>query len=85
MRAAEGASHYVGCCLWPDADIMPTWRLLLLLMSCCRFVEGNTLWDNVKKIAMASFAMKATERDPDFVDNFTQVGLHYETHAESGP
>jgi hypothetical protein len=33
-------------------------------------VQGNEFWDKVKKIAMASFAMKATERDPDFVDNF---------------
>jgi hypothetical protein len=44
------------------------------VVTCCRFVEGNSLWDNVKKIAMASFAMKATERDPDFVDNFAKVG-----------
>jgi rhodanese-related sulfurtransferase len=38
-----------------------------------RYVAGNALWDNIKKIAMASFAMKATERDPDFVDNFCQT------------
>jgi rhodanese-related sulfurtransferase len=31
-----------------------------------RFVQGNSFWDNVKKFAMASFAMKATERDPDY-------------------
>lgn len=31
-----------------------------------RFVQGNEFWDNVKKFAMASFAMKATERDPDY-------------------
>jgi hypothetical protein len=24
-------------------------------------------WDNIKRLAMASFAMKATERNPDFV------------------
>lgn len=39
----------------------------------CRFVQGTELWDNIKKFAMASFAMKATERDPDFVDNFCKV------------
>eukprot|EP00197_Chlamydomonas_leiostraca_P009640 CAMPEP_0202865800 /NCGR_PEP_ID=MMETSP1391-20130828/6358_1 /ASSEMBLY_ACC=CAM_ASM_000867 /TAXON_ID=1034604 /ORGANISM="Chlamydomonas leiostraca, Strain SAG 11-49" /LENGTH=262 /DNA_ID=CAMNT_0049545677 /DNA_START=1 /DNA_END=789 /DNA_ORIENTATION=- len=32
-----------------------------------RFVQGTALWDNIKKIAMAGFAMKATERDPDYV------------------
>lgn len=40
----------------------------------CRFVQGTELWDNIKKFAMASFAMKATERDPEFVDNFCKVG-----------
>ncbi|KAF8061385.1 Acad10 [Scenedesmus sp. PABB004] len=35
-----------------------------------RLVEGTSAWDQVKKLAMASFAMKATERDPDFVQNF---------------
>jgi hypothetical protein len=54
--------------------------LLLLLLSNLgllqplhRFVQGTELWDNIKKFAMASFAMKATERDPDFVDNFCKV------------
>lgn len=42
----------------------------------CRFVQGTELWDNIKKFAMASFAMKATERDPEFVDNFCKVGEH---------
>ncbi|KXZ43447.1 hypothetical protein GPECTOR_90g534 [Gonium pectorale] len=32
-----------------------------------RFVEGTGFWDNVKKAAMAiGFAMRATERDPDY-------------------
>ncbi|PNH05586.1 Rhodanese-like domain-containing protein 14, chloroplastic, partial [Tetrabaena socialis] len=32
-----------------------------------RYVEGTSFWDNVKKAAMAvGFAMKATERDPDY-------------------
>lgn len=31
-----------------------------------RFVQGNELWDQIKKVAMAGFAMKATERDPTF-------------------
>lgn len=38
-----------------------------------RFVAGNGLWDNLKKVAMAGFAMKATERDPDFIANFCKV------------
>uniref|UniRef100_A0A383W322 Rhodanese domain-containing protein n=1 Tax=Tetradesmus obliquus TaxID=3088 RepID=A0A383W322_TETOB len=38
-----------------------------------RLVAGNSAWDNVKKLAMASFAMKATERDPDFVDTFCKT------------
>jgi hypothetical protein len=37
-------------------------------------VAGNSTWDNIKKLAMASFAMKATERDPDFVGTFCKVG-----------
>lgn len=32
-----------------------------------RFTQGTAFWDQVKKIAMAGFAMKATERDPDYV------------------
>jgi len=36
-----------------------------------RFVAGNSVWDNIKKVAMAGFAMKATERDPDYVENVT--------------
>jgi len=31
-----------------------------------RFVQGRELWDNIKRIAMMGFAMKATERDPDY-------------------
>ncbi|GIL91564.1 hypothetical protein Vretifemale_19161 [Volvox reticuliferus] len=32
-----------------------------------RYVEGTGFWDNVKKAAMAiGFAMRATERDPDY-------------------
>lgn len=32
-----------------------------------RYVEGTSFWDNVKKAAMAvGFAMRATERDPDY-------------------
>jgi hypothetical protein len=42
-------------------------------------VQGSTLWDNLKKVAMASFAMKATERDPDFVDNFYAVSVFKNT------
>eukprot|EP00879_Flechtneria_rotunda_P006814 GHRR01007158.1.p1 GENE.GHRR01007158.1~~GHRR01007158.1.p1 ORF type:complete len:259 (+),score=33.78 GHRR01007158.1:577-1353(+) len=38
-----------------------------------RLVAGTGLWDNVKKVAMASFAMKATERDPDFVQNCYKI------------
>jgi hypothetical protein len=47
--------------------------LLLPINAILRLVAGNSAWDNIKKLAMASFAMKATERDPDFVDNFCQV------------
>jgi len=46
-----------------------------------RFVEGTALWDTIKKVAMASFAMKATERDPDFVDNFYKVTGWLGQHA----
>ncbi|GBF96899.1 hypothetical protein Rsub_09904 [Raphidocelis subcapitata] len=32
-----------------------------------RFVEGKTVWDNLKRVAVAAFAMRATERNPNFV------------------
>ena len=31
-----------------------------------RMVQGSDLWSTLKKVAMASFAMSATERNPDF-------------------
>ncbi len=31
-----------------------------------RYVEGDSFWDNAKRLAMAGFAMKATERVPDY-------------------
>jgi len=34
-----------------------------------RYVQGNTFWDNAKRLAMAGFAMKATERNPEFVED----------------
>jgi rhodanese-related sulfurtransferase len=34
-----------------------------------RFVEGTGAWDNLKRAAMAAFAMRATERNTDFVDD----------------
>ncbi|GFH19254.1 rhodanese domain-containing protein, partial [Haematococcus lacustris] len=37
-------------------------------ISLYRFTAGNELWDKIKRVAMAGFAMKATERDPDFAD-----------------
>ncbi len=35
-------------------------------MPLYRYVEGNSFWDNAKRVAMAGFAMKATERVPDY-------------------
>ncbi|PRW59516.1 rhodanese-like domain-containing chloroplastic [Chlorella sorokiniana] len=35
-----------------------------------RLTQGNSKWDNVKRFVMGSLAMKATERDPDFLANF---------------
>ncbi|KAI8473560.1 MAG: hypothetical protein J3K34DRAFT_410488 [Monoraphidium minutum] len=32
-----------------------------------RYVEGQSAWDNLKRLAMASFAMKATERNTNFI------------------
>jgi hypothetical protein len=55
-----------------NADLSPTAAVAAV---ATRFVQGSTLWDNLKKVAMASFAMKATERDPDFVDNFYAVSV----------
>lgn len=37
-----------------------------------RDVQGNRAVDNLKRLAMASFAMRATERDPDFADNVVE-------------
>lgn len=34
-----------------------------------RYVQGKSMFDNAKRLAMAAFAMKATERDPDFAKN----------------
>jgi hypothetical protein len=31
-----------------------------------RYVEGDGFWDNAKRLAMAGFAMKATERVPEY-------------------
>jgi rhodanese-related sulfurtransferase len=31
-----------------------------------RFVEGEQLWDKVKKVVMSSLFMRATEREPDY-------------------
>lgn len=39
-----------------------------------RFVKGNGPWDNAKRIAMAAFAMRATERNPDFAGTGPQCG-----------
>lgn len=33
-----------------------------------RYVQGDSSWDNLKRLAMGAFAMKATERNPAFVD-----------------
>ncbi|KAI7840270.1 hypothetical protein COHA_006052 [Chlorella ohadii] len=35
-----------------------------------RLTQGTSNWDNVKRFVMGSLAMKATERDPDFLANF---------------
>ncbi|WPT14114.1 Rhodanese-like domain-containing protein 14 [Picochlorum sp. SENEW3] len=34
-----------------------------------RITAGNSSWDNVKRVVMAGLNMKATERDPDFIEN----------------
>jgi hypothetical protein len=33
------------------------------------YLQGDGTWDKIKRIAMMGFAMRATERDPNFVDN----------------
>lgn len=40
-----------------------------------RPVEGRTKFDNLKRLAMAGFAMEATERDPDFVQKVLDKGI----------
>mmetsp|Transcript_5748 Transcript_5748/g.35737 ORF Transcript_5748/g.35737 Transcript_5748/m.35737 type:complete len:141 (+) Transcript_5748:426-848(+) len=43
-----------------------------------RPVEGRTKFDNLKRLAMAGFAMEATERDPDFVQKVLDKGIQKE-------
>eukprot|EP00877_Chromochloris_zofingiensis_P007463 jgi/Chrzof1/2970/Cz12g06140.t1 len=39
-----------------------------------RYVQGDTFWDNMKKLVMGiGFAMKATERNPNFLDDLLKV------------
>lgn len=38
-----------------------------------RYVEGDTVWDNLKRLAMAGFAMKATERNPNYIQDCLKV------------
>ncbi|PSC68348.1 rhodanese-like domain-containing chloroplastic [Micractinium conductrix] len=38
-----------------------------------RLTAGNEKWDKVKRFVMGSLAMKATERDPDFLKNFEKA------------
>ncbi|KAF6255108.1 major facilitator superfamily domain-containing protein [Scenedesmus sp. NREL 46B-D3] len=49
------------------------WTLVDVRLASDFDAMSNSTWDNIKKLAMASFAMKATERDPDFVDTFCQT------------
>lgn len=38
-----------------------------------RLTAGNEIWDNIKRVVMASLNMRPTERDPDFVKNVEKV------------
>ena len=38
-----------------------------------REVQGNSLFDTLKRVAMGGFAMTATERDPLFIENLRQA------------
>ncbi|KIZ04155.1 hypothetical protein MNEG_3803 [Monoraphidium neglectum] len=38
-----------------------------------RYVEGQGPWDNLKRLAMFAFAMKATERNPDFISELNKT------------
>ncbi|KAL4854986.1 Rhodanese-like domain-containing protein 14 [Chlorella vulgaris] len=38
-----------------------------------RETAGTSGWDKVKRVVMAGLVMKATERDPDFMDNFQKA------------
>lgn len=38
-----------------------------------REVQGNGFFDTLKRVAMGGFAMKATERDPDFIGNLKKM------------
>lgn len=43
-----------------------------------RPVQGRTKFDNLKRLAMAGFAMEATERNPDFVQDVLDKGMKME-------
>eukprot|EP01024_Parvocaulis_polyphysoides_P016511 TRINITY_DN17351_c0_g3_i1.p1 TRINITY_DN17351_c0_g3~~TRINITY_DN17351_c0_g3_i1.p1 ORF type:complete len:262 (-),score=28.99 TRINITY_DN17351_c0_g3_i1:255-995(-) len=38
-----------------------------------RPVQGKQFYDNVKRLAMGAFAMTATERNPDFVEDLSKI------------
>ena len=38
-----------------------------------RITAGNSNWDNIKRVVMAGLNMRATERDPDFIENVNNL------------
>lgn len=56
-----------------QSDAM-TVKCVCWLCVLVRYVQGDTFWDNMKKLVMGiGFAMKATERNPNFLDDLLKV------------